>query len=57
MNEVAIWGVGGIANTHAAALKANGIPIALVVNHHVDTAKAFAEKWGIPKWSSDPSDL
>lgn len=57
MSEVAIWGAGGIANTHAAALKANGIPVGLVVNHNVDTAKEFAEKWGIPKWSADPNAL
>lgn len=53
----AIWGGGNIANTHAAALKARGIEIAAIVDISEEKAKAFAEKWGIKSYGTDPEIL
>ena len=56
-HQAAIWGAGGIAQTHAMALRAVGIPIRTVVSHSEAGARAFAEQWGIPEWSTDPAAL
>ena len=56
-HQAAIWGAGGIAQTHAMALRAVGIPIRTVVSHSEAGARAFAEQWGIPQWSTDPAAL
>ena len=53
----AIWGAGGIANTHLDALRSNGITVAAVVSRTQDGARAFAQRWGIPQWGSDPAIL
>ena len=56
-HQAAIWGAGGIAQTHAMALRAVGIPIRTVVSHSEAGARAFAQQWGIPEWSTDPAAL
>ena len=53
----AIWGAGGIAHTHAEALKASGIEISAIVDINEIAAKDFAEKWQIPNYGTDPSIL
>lgn len=53
----AIWGAGGIAHTHAEALKASGVEIGAVVDINEETAKKFAQKWDIPNYGTDPSIL
>ena len=53
-HQAAIWGAGGIAQTHTMALRAVGIPIRTVVNHNEAAARAFAQQWGVPEWSTDP---
>jgi len=45
-HQAAIWGAGGIAQTHAMALRAVGIPIRTVVSHSEAGARDFAEQWG-----------
>ncbi|HIY22209.1 MAG TPA: Gfo/Idh/MocA family oxidoreductase [Candidatus Flavonifractor merdigallinarum] len=55
--QAAIWGTGYIANMHAVALKSNGIPIRVAVDINEGAARAFAQKWGIPKWSTDQAAL
>ena len=57
MPTAAIWGAGGIANTHLDALRSNGITVAAVVSRTEDGARAFAQRWGIPQWGSDPAIL
>ena len=57
MPTAAIWGAGGIANTHLDALRSNGITVAAVVSRTQDGARAFAQRWGIPQWGSDPAIL
>ena len=56
-HQAAIWGAGGIAQTHAMALRAVGISIRTVVSHSEAGARAFAQQWGIPEWSTDPAAL
>lgn len=55
--QAAIWGTGGIAQTHAMALRASGIPIHTVVNPHGASVQTFAEQWGVPHWSADREAL
>lgn len=55
MPTAAIWGAGGIANTHMDALRSNGIAVAAVVSRTEDGARAFAQRWGIPRWGTDPA--
>lgn len=57
MPTAAIWGAGGIANTHMDALRSNGIAVAAVVSRTEDGARAFAQRWGIPRWGTDPAML
>ena len=52
--KAALIGGGFSGNIHAAALRAAGIGLEAVVTSRPDTAKAFAEKWGIPRWGTDP---
>lgn len=51
--NVAIIGAGQIAHTHAEALQASGIHIELVVDATLSVAKAFAEKYNIPRYGTD----
>ena len=57
MPTAAIYGAGMIANEHAQALRALGIPIAAVVCRSEAHAKAFAECFGIPARGTDPALL
>ena len=57
MPTAAIYGAGMIANEHARALRALGVPIAAVVCRGETHAKAFAECFGIPVWGADPALL
>lgn len=57
MPTAAIWGAGGIANTHVEALRSNGIAVAAVVSRTKAGAQAFAQRWGIPRWGDDPELL
>lgn len=57
MITAAIWGAGGIAHTHAEALRSCGIPIAAVVSRREEGSQKFAEQWKIPKYGTDPSLL
>lgn len=54
MTTAAIYGSGMIANEHAQALCALGIPIAAVVSRRQAQAEAFAAHWGIPVCGTDP---
>lgn len=56
-HQTAIWGAGGIAQTHAMALRTVGVPVRTVVSHSEAGARAFAQQWGIPQWSTDPAAL
>lgn len=56
-HQAAIWGAGGIAQTHAMALRTVGVPVRTVVSHSEAGARAFAEQWGVPQWSTDPAAL
>lgn len=55
--KAGIWGTGSIAHTHAAALKAAGIEIGAVVNIGEEKARAFAKKYGVKKWGTEPGIL
>lgn len=55
--KTGIWGAGNIANTHAEALKASGIPIGAVVDISSEKAEAFAKRYGIQRWGTDPQFL
>lgn len=57
MYTAAIWGSGGIAHNHAEALRANGIAIAAVVSRTAEGSRAFAERWGIDTYGTDPAIL
>lgn len=57
MINAAIWGCGFIADTHAEALRSNGIHISAVVGRTRESAEAFARKWNIPIGTDDPSVL
>ena len=57
MLNAAIWGSGFIAGTHVEALRSSNVNIAAVVSRTLEGSCAFAEKWGIPRWSDDPSIL
>ena len=54
--KVGIWGAGFVAQTHAEALRGEGISIDAVVDSDLERAKEFAEKWGVEKYSTE-SDI
>ncbi len=57
MKNVAIWGAGFIAETHATALNTIGANIVAVVDINAEVAKNFAEKFNIPKFGTDAEIL
>ena len=52
--KAAIIGGGFAGNIHADALRSCGIELSAVVSSHEESARAFAEKWKIPKWGTNP---
>ena len=57
MHKAAIVGTGGVAEMHARALTALGIPIVAVVGTRPEKAAHFAQKFGIPQLGTEPSLL
>ncbi len=55
--RAAIWGAGNIANTHAEALKAAGIDLMAAVDVTEEKAQAFAQRWHIPAYGTNPELL
>ncbi len=53
----AIWGCGGIANTHAEAIQAMGAQLAAVVDVNADAAADFAARWGAAAHGTDKEIL
>lgn len=53
MVKAAIIGAGFAGDVHAEALRACGVCVEAVVCLSAEEARAFAEKWGIPKWGED----
>ncbi len=51
--KAAIIGAGFSGQVHAAALKACGVEVAVVVTSHEQSAEAFARRWGVPVWGTD----
>jgi predicted dehydrogenase len=54
--NTAMIGCGFIANIHAQAIHGLGHTISIAVDHNANQAKAFAEQYGIYKWSTDFHD-
>ena len=52
--KAAIIGGGFAGGIHASALRACGIELGAVVTRREETARAFAEKWGVSSWGTDP---
>jgi predicted dehydrogenase len=54
MTRVGIIGTGGMANTHAKNYgEIKGVAIAACCDIDGERARAFAEKWDIPRWYTD----
>lgn len=53
MKNVAIWGAGFIAQTHATALKTIGANIVAVVDVDLEVAQNFAKQFDIPNYGTD----
>lgn len=53
--RAAIIGAGFAGQVHAAALKACGIELAVIITAHEESARAFAAQWNIPQWGTDLS--
>jgi len=51
--KVALFGCGWIQDFHARAVVACGHEVAVVTNHREETARAFAERHGIPAVTTD----
>jgi predicted dehydrogenase len=51
--KAAVIGVGFSGQLHVAALRACGVEVAAVIATREETARALAEKWGIPRWGTD----
>ena len=51
--RAAIIGGGFAGGLHAAALRSCGIEPAAIVTTRTESARAFAERWNIPVWSTD----
>ena len=52
--KAALIGGGFAGGIHASALRACGIELGAVVARREETARAFARKWGISCWGTDP---
>lgn len=55
--KAGIIGTGWIAELHAKALAELNIPIAAVIGHNAEKARAFAEKWNIPIYGTKTESL
>lgn len=53
MTKVALFGCGWIQDFHARALRAHGAELVAVANHREETARAFAERHGIARTTTD----
>ena len=53
MTRVALFGCGWIQDFHARAVLAHGDEIVAVANHREESARAFAERYGIPRVTTD----
>lgn len=49
--KAAIIGTGGIAHTHANAMRALGVELSLVVGHSMESAHRFAVEYGCPQFT------
>lgn len=57
MPSAAIYGTGMIAQEHARALRALGIPVVAVVSRRSEQAENFAKAWDCASWGIDPALL
>ena len=48
--KAGIIGTGFAAEVHMKALRACNVSVDVVMSQREEHAKAFAKKWGIPKW-------
>jgi len=55
--KVALFGCGWIQDFHARAVLAHGDELVAVANHREDSARVFAEKYDIPRVTTDWEDL
>jgi predicted dehydrogenase len=53
MTRVALFGCGWIQEFHARGVLEHGDEIVAVANHREETARAFAERYGIPRVTTD----
>ncbi len=53
MTRVALFGCGWIQDFHARGILEHGDEIVAVANHREETARAFAERYGIPRVTTD----
>ena len=53
MTRVALFGCGSIQDFHARGVLEHGDEIVAVANHREETARAFAERYGIPRVTTD----
>ena len=53
MTRVALFGCGWIQDFHARGVLAHGDELVAVANHREETARAFAERYGIPRVTTD----
>jgi predicted dehydrogenase len=53
MTKVALFGCGWIQNYHARGVLAHGDELVAVANHREESARAFAERHGIPSVTTD----
>ena len=53
MTRVALFGCGWIQDFHARGVLACGDELIAVANHRMETAEAFAERYGIPRVTQD----
>ena len=53
MTRVALFGSGWIQDFHARGVLEHGDEIVAVANHREETARPFAERYGIPRVTAD----
>ena len=53
MTRVALFGSGWIQDFHARGVQAHGDVLVAVANHREETGRAFAERYGIPRVTTD----
>ncbi|MGH2595531.1 MAG: Gfo/Idh/MocA family protein, partial [Actinomycetota bacterium] len=53
MTRVALFGCGWIQDFHARGVLAHGDELAAVANHREESARAFAERYEIPRVTTD----